>query len=94
MTVKVQFVNQSSEKITLYRQDGSVLKVLEAGKRWNRDPKEGTLSTVVVGGEQKFPPPRPQPHWIDKIEWVWEECPEGEIYAPYRTITFLDGNQV
>jgi len=92
--LKVKFVNKSGEEITLYRQDGSVLKVLEAGKRWNRDPSEGTLGTVVVGGAQNFPPPRPQPRWIEKVEWVWEECPEDSIYAPFRTITFLDNNVV
>lgn len=96
MTVKVRFVNESGEKVTLYRQDGSVLKVLEEGKRWNRDPKLGTLSTVSVDEAhgQKFPPPRPGPKWIDKTEWTWNECPDDSIYAPFRTITFLDNNVV
>lgn len=96
MSVKVKFVNESSEKVTLYRTDGSVLRVLEAGKRWSRDPKLGTLSTVSVDEShgQKFPPPRPGPKWIEKTEWTYEECHESEIYAPYRTIIFEDGNVV
>jgi len=93
MTVKVKFVNKSGEEVTLY-QGGSILRTLGAGKRWNRDPSEGTLDTVVVGEGQKFPPPRPRPFWIAETEWLWEECPESEIYAPFRTVTFLDGNQV
>jgi hypothetical protein len=92
--VKVKFVNKSGERVTLY-QGGSILRILEPGKRWNRDPAEGTLRTTVVMDENmKFPPPRPGPKWIDEMEWVWEECPEGEIYAPFRTITFLDNNVV
>ena len=92
--VKVKFVNKSGERVTLY-QRGSILRVLEAGQRWNRDPSEGTLGTTVVMDEHmKFPPPRPRPHWIDKTEWVWEECPEDSIYAPFRTVVFLDGNEV
>lgn len=93
MSLSVKFVNKSGEQVTLY-QGRSILKVLEAGKRWDRDPKLGTLSTPVVTGEQKFPPPRPGPKWIDKVEWTYEECPEESIYAPYRTIVFLDGNEV
>ena len=92
--VKAKFVNKSGEEVILYQQNGSILGTLGAGKRWDKDPKEGTLSTVVVAGEQKFPAPRPRPRWIDEVEWVWEECPEDSIYAPYRSITFLDDNVV
>ena len=94
--VKVRFVNESSEKVTLYRTDGSVLRVLESGKRWNRDPKEGTLDTVHVDEVhgQKFPPRRARPYWIAQTEWTYEECHDSEIYAPYRTIIFEDGNVV
>jgi hypothetical protein len=93
--VSVKFVNKSGEEVTLHHQDGSVLNVLESGKRWNRDPKEGTLSTVAVDSchGQKFPPPRAKPHWIEETEWIGE-VPDDSIYAPYRTITFLDGNEV
>jgi len=92
--VKVKFVNKSGERVTLY-QGGSILRVLEPGQRWNRDPSEGTLRTTAVMDENmKFPVLRQRPYWIEKTEWIWEECPKGEIYAPYRTITFLDGNQV
>ena len=95
MSVKVKFVNKSGEEVTLYQQNGSVLRTLEAGKRWNIDPSEGTLGTVVVAGDkQKFPPPRPHPRWIDEVEWTYEECPEDSIYAPFRTIIFLDNNVV
>ncbi|MCK4819846.1 hypothetical protein KA005_29040 [bacterium] len=94
MFQKVKFVNKSGGRITLYEGSG-ILKILEPGKRWNRPPEEGTLDTrVVMDTDMKFPPPREKPYWIDKVEWVWDECPEGSIYAPYRTITFLDGNQV
>ena len=93
--LKVRFVNRSAERIFLYQQGGSILRILEPGKRWNRDPSEGTLRTTVVMDEHmKFPPLRPGPKWIDETEWVWEECPEGSMYAPFRTITFLDGNEV
>ena len=93
--VKVRFVNQSAEKVVLHQQGGSIIKVLEEGKRWDRDPKEGTLGTVVVAGDhQKFPAPRPQPKFIDKVEWIYEECPEDSIYAPFRTIIFADNNVV
>lgn len=92
--VKVKFVNRSGERVTLY-QSGGILRILEAGKCWDRDPSEGTLRTTVVMDENmKFPAPRAQPKFIDKVEWIYEECPEGEIYAPFRTITFLDGNEV
>ena len=92
--VKVKFVNKSGERVFLY-QRGSILRVLEAGQRWNRDPSEGTLSTTVVMDEHmKLPLPRPQPYWIDKTEWIWEECPEDSIYAPFRTIVFEDDNIV
>jgi hypothetical protein len=92
--VKVKFVNKSGERVTLY-QGGGILRILEPGNRWNRDPSEGTLRTTVVMDENmKFPPPRPGPRWIKETEWVWEECPEGSMYAPFRTITFLDGNEV
>lgn len=94
MSVKVRFVNKSGEEVILYRQNGNILGTLGAGKRWNRDPKEGTLETVVVGEGQNFPPPRARPRWIEKTEWMWEECPEDSIYAPYRTIIFEDGNVV
>jgi len=93
--VKVKFVNRSAEEVILYQQNGSILGTLGAGKCWNRDPKEGTLETVVVAGDhQKFPAPRPQPKFIDKVEWIYEECPEDSIYAPFRTIIFVGGNIV
>lgn len=93
--VKVKFVNKSGEEVTLYRQDGSVLNVLKEGQCWNRDPKEGTLSTVAVDSchGQKFPPPRARPHWIKETEWIGE-VPDDSIYAPYRTVIFADGNIV
>lgn len=94
--VKVKFVNKSGEVVTIYRSDGSSLGVLGAGKSWNRDPKEGTLRTVHVDSVhgQKFPAPREKPYWIDKTEWVWEECPEDSMYAPFQTVIFEDGNVV
>lgn len=93
--VSVRFVNKSSEKVTLYRQDGSVLQVLKESQCWNRDPKDGTLSTVAVDSchGQKFPPLRPKPYWIKETEWIGE-MPDDSIYAPFRTITFLDNNVV
>ncbi len=92
--VKVKFVNKSGERVTLY-QGGGILRILEPGNRWNRDPSEGTLRTTVVMDENmKFPPPRPGPRWIKETEWVWEECPEDSIYAGYRTITFMPDNEV
>jgi len=92
--VKVKFVNKSGEEVTLY-QGGSILRVLGAGKRWNRDPKEGTLSTVAVDSchGKKFPPPRAKPYWIKETEWIGE-VPDDSIYAPFRTIIFEDGNVV
>lgn len=94
--VKVKFVNKSGEVVTIYRSDASALGVIGAAKCWNRDPKEGTLSTVHVDAVhgQNFLPPRPKPYWIDKTEWVWEECPEDSIYAPFQTVIFEDGNVV
>ena len=94
--VKVRFVNESGEEVTLYQQNGSILGTLGAGKCWNRDPKKGTLSTVAVDSchGQKFPPRRAGPRWIEKTEWTWEECPDDSIYAPYRSITFQDNNVV
>lgn len=93
--VKVKFVNKSGDRVTLYEGRG-LLKIMEPGKRWNRDPSEGTLRTVHVDEThgQKFPPPRPKPYWIDKTEWLWEECPDNSIYAPFRTVIFEDGNVV
>ena len=46
--VKVKFVNKSGERVFLYQQGGGILRVLESGQKWNRDPKEGTLGTVMV----------------------------------------------
>ena len=94
--LNVHFINKSSERVTLYQDGGGgILRILEPGKRWNRDPAEGTLRTVTVFDEDmKFPPLRPGPKWIDETEWVWDECPEGEIYAPFRTIVFEDNNVV
>jgi len=96
MSVTVHFINKSGERVELYRTDGSILRVLESGKRWNRDPKEGTLDTVHVDEVhgQKFPPRRERPYWIDKTEWTYEECHESEIFAPFRTIIFMDNNVV
>ena len=91
--VKVKFVNKSGERIFLY-QSGSILRILEAGKHWDRDPSEGTLRTTILHQHETPPPPRPQPKWVDTTEWVWEECPESEIFAPFRTIVFEDDNIV
>ena len=94
MSVTVHFINKSGERVRLY-ESGGILKILEPGKRFNRDPAEGTLrTTVVMDTQMKFPPPGAKPYWIDKVEWLWEECPESSMYAPYRTIVFLDGNEV
>ena len=93
--VTVRFINRSAERVILHQAGGSMLKVLEAGKCWNRDPSEGTLGTVVVGGkDQSFPAPRAKPYWIKETEWTWNECPDDSSYAPFKMIVFLDGNKV
>ena len=92
--LNVKFVNKSGERVMLYEGSG-LLKILEPGKRWDKDPSEGVLDTVVVMDERmKFPPSGVRPKWIAQTEWTWNECPEHSIFAPFRTIVFLDGNQV
>ena len=92
--VSVKFINKSGDRIILYQEDGSILKILENGRCWDRDPAGGTLRTTVLHQHETPPPPQPQPRWIDKTEWIYEECPDGSPYAPFKTITFLDRNEV
>ncbi len=92
--ITVRFVNQSSDKVVLYQPDGSVWKILESGKCWDRNPNEGTLRTSIVSQHEAPPPPQPKPVWISKTEWEWENCPDDSPYAPYKTIVFLNGNKV
>lgn len=91
--VPVRFVNKSGERIILYQEDGSVLKILENGRCWDRPPSEGTLRTSVISQHEAPPPPQPDPVWIDETEWKTEVF-ETSVYAPFKTITFLDGNEV
>lgn len=92
--VEVKFVNRSAERVLIYQEDGSVLKILESGGCWDRNPNEGTLRTSVISQHETPPPPQPKPVWISKTEWLWENCPITAPYAPFKTITFLDGNEV
>lgn len=91
--VPVRFINKSGERVILYQKDGSILKFLENGKRFDRDPNEGTLRTSVISQHEKPPPPQAQPRWIDEIEWT-TEVSENSVYAPFKTIIFEDGNKV
>ena len=91
--VKVKFVNKSGERIFLY-QSGSILRILEAGKHWDRDPASGSLRTLIIPQHGAPVPPQSPPKWIDEVEWIYEECPEDSIYAPFRTIVFEDNNVV
>lgn len=91
--VEVKFVNKSAEQIQLYNEDGSILKVLENAKCWNRDPKGGTLRTTIIHETESPPPPQEDPKWIDRV--VWEtEVADSSPYANFKTITFLDGNKI
>jgi len=92
--VPVRFVNKSGERVILYQEDGSILKILENGKCWDRDPASGTLRTKVISQHEIPPPSQTEPYWIDKVEWLYEKCPDRSPYAPYKTIIFLDGNKV
>jgi hypothetical protein len=92
--VDVKFVNRSAERVLIYQEDGSVLKILESGRCWDRNPNEGTLRTSVISQHETPPPPQPKPVWISKTEWLWKGCPDNSVYAPFKTITFLDGNKV
>lgn len=70
------------------------LKILEAGKCWDRDPAEGTLRTGIISQHESPPPPQPDPVWIDEVEWIYENCPDSSVYAAFKKITFMDGNRV
>jgi len=92
MSQIVKFVNKSGERVSLYREDGSIFKIIE-NIGWDRDPKFGSLRTGVISQHENPPPPQADPMWINEVEWVWEDCPDSHPYAPYKTIIFLAGNR-
>jgi len=91
--VLVKFINKSGERVHLYNEDGSILRVMENAKRFDRDPKSGTLRTSVISQHETPPLPQPDPKWIDEVEWEGEVS-DSSPYANYKTIIFLAGNRV
>ncbi len=89
----VKFVNRSGERVSLYREDGSIFKILE-NVGWDRDPAGGSLRTPIISQHENPPPPQPEAVWIDRVDWIWEDCPDTHPYAPFKKITFLKGNEV
>lgn len=89
----VWFVNRSGERVTLYKGNG-LLKNLEPAQRWDRDPDEGTMRTVVLHEKQTPPALVPEPKWIKETEWIYETCPEESIFAPFTKVIFLPENKV
>lgn len=92
--VTVKFVNRSAERVLIYQEDGSVLKIMESAKCFDRDPAGGELRTVVLHQNEEPVPPQSKPKWIKETEWVYEECSEHSNYAPFKMIIFEAGNEV
>lgn len=93
--MKVHFINYRKEGVDFLPIVGNSFRIrLGPTKCWNRDPHEGTFGTAVLGINEAPPPLRPQPKWIKKTSIVWEDCPENCDFAPYRTVSFHDGNIV
>ena len=89
--VKVKFINKTGVRVRIY-QPGGILHILEPALRWD---KVDNLNTVVVmDTKMKFPRPQIAPKWIKQTEWLWEDVDLYSIYAPFRTVTFLPGNEV
>lgn len=89
----VWFTNKSGDRIILYEGNG-LLKVLEPAQRWDRDPDEGTIRTVVLHENQTPPAIIPAPKWIKETNWIYENCPEESIYAPFTKVIFLPENGI
>lgn len=93
MAQVVKFCNKSGERISLYREDGSIFKIIE-NVGWDRPPSEGTLRTGIISQHERPVADQAEPLFIDRVEWVWEDCPDTHPYAPFKKITFLNGNKV
>lgn len=93
MSQIVKFCNTSGERISLYREDGSIFKIIE-NVGWNRDPAGGTLRTGIISQHENPVPDQEEAYWIDEVDFVWNDCPNTHPYAPFKKITFLKGNQI
>lgn len=93
MAQVVKFCNKSEERVSLYREDGSIFKIIE-NVGWDRDPNSGTLRTGIISQHENPVPDQEEAYWIDEVDFVWNDCPDSHPYAPYKKITFISGNRV
>lgn len=93
--LQVKFVNHSRDHILINPIAGRTFAIkLLAGKTLKRDAKVGTIEAMPGFGMPKELH-RPKLNWIEKpSDTTWLDCPADCDFAPYRTVSFHDGNVV
>lgn len=93
--LQVKFVNCSRESLLIHPINGRTFAIkLLPGKTLKRDPKVGTIEAMPMAGMPKEVH-RPELQWIEKpTEITWEDCPADCDFAPFKSVSFFDGNVV
>ncbi len=93
--LQVKFVNYSREALLIHPIPERTFAIkLLPGKTLKRDAKIGTIEAMPSRGMPKEVH-RPELQWIKKpTEITWEDCPDDCDFAPFKTVSFYDGNIV